>query len=36
MLHFREYIVYDRTQAIPEYLIWYKHTASCQCSQCEL
>jgi hypothetical protein len=33
---FREYIVYDRNQAVPEFLIWYKHKVDCECSQCDL
>jgi hypothetical protein len=33
---FREYIVYDTNQAIPEYLIWYKHKVCCVCSKCVL
>ena len=31
----REYIVYDRAQAVPEYRIWYRHAAGCECSKCK-
>ena len=30
----REYIVYDRAQAVPEYRIYYTHAIGCQCSIC--
>ena len=31
---FREYVIYHTNQAIPEYLIYYKHKDSCRCSKC--
>ena len=31
----REYVVYDKGQALPEYKIWYKHEQRCECAQCK-
>jgi hypothetical protein len=30
----REYVVYERGQAIPEYRIYYHHARGCRCSIC--
>ena len=30
----REYIVYKEAQALPQYAVWYKHEAGCQCTHC--
>ena len=29
-----EYIVYNNAQVLPEYMITYKHAASCRCTHC--
>ena len=31
----REYVVYDKGQALPEYKIWYAHVGHCECAQCK-
>jgi hypothetical protein len=35
-LEHREYIVYDRAQAVPEFRVFYRHAARCQCCKCVL
>ena len=35
-LDHREYVVYERAQAVPEYRIFYAHAAGCECSRCVL
>ena len=29
-----EYIVYQSSQCLPEYAIWYKHASACRCTHC--
>uniref|UniRef100_A0A6U9L5E1 Poly [ADP-ribose] polymerase n=1 Tax=Oxyrrhis marina TaxID=2969 RepID=A0A6U9L5E1_OXYMA len=35
VLDFREYVVYEGTQALPMYLIHYKHGIRCSCTRCK-
>mmetsp|Transcript_43941 Transcript_43941/g.98866 ORF Transcript_43941/g.98866 Transcript_43941/m.98866 type:complete len:220 (-) Transcript_43941:11-670(-) len=35
VLDFREYVIYQGTQALPVYLIHYKHTTRCSCTRCK-
>jgi hypothetical protein len=30
----REYMTYNKAQALPEYCIWYVHESTCQCVRC--
>jgi hypothetical protein len=30
----REFIVYKETQALPQYAVWYRHKAECDCTHC--
>ena len=29
-----EFVVYKETQSLPQYAIWYQHSARCQCTHC--
>jgi hypothetical protein len=30
-----EYIVYEETQTLPQYAVWYHHSGSCKCTHCD-
>ena len=32
----REFVVYKETQALPQYAVWYRHKAECDCTHCYL
>ena len=36
VLDHREYIVYKGSQAMPRYLVWYRHSDDCKCFRCRL
>jgi hypothetical protein len=33
-LQHREYVVYRETQTLPQYAVWYRHSATCKCTHC--
>ena len=34
VLDHREYVIYNGSQAVPRYLVWYQHTDDCKCFRC--